>query len=68
MMSGQSSTGFTLATPTAEEMGRTIIELQATGPRVVMPAHCTGFAAMRLFAEKMAEEFVLDAVGTRLVF
>ncbi len=60
--------GFHLGHATAEEMGRTIVELQAMGPRVVMPAHCTGFAAMRLFAEKMSEEFVVGAVGTRLVF
>lgn len=60
--------GFHLGHPTAEEMGRTIVELEAMGPRGVMPAHCTGFAAMRLFAEKMTEKFLIGAVRTRLVF
>lgn len=60
--------GFHLCDATSERIERTIAELQATGLRLVMPTHCTGFVATCLFAEKMPEEFVVGAVGTRLLF
>lgn len=60
--------GFHLGDATPEKIERTIAELKAIGPRLVMPAHCTGFTATRRFAAEMASEFVLNAVGTRLAF
>ncbi len=60
--------GFHLGDATPEKIERTIADLKAIGPRLVMPAHCTGFAATRRFAAEMASEFVLNAVGTRLTF
>jgi 7,8-dihydropterin-6-yl-methyl-4-(beta-D-ribofuranosyl)aminobenzene 5'-phosphate synthase len=59
--------GFHLSHATAEEIGRTIAELKAIGPSLVMPAQCTGFAATSWFAEEMPDQFVVGAVGTRLV-
>jgi len=49
-------------------LSRTIQELKALGPRVVMPCHCTGFEASCRFAEEMPGEFFLGAVGTTLRF
>ena len=45
---------------------RTIGELKALGPQLVMPCHCTGFEATRRFAEEMPGQFLLGAVGTTL--
>jgi 7,8-dihydropterin-6-yl-methyl-4-(beta-D-ribofuranosyl)aminobenzene 5'-phosphate synthase len=59
---------FHLGSATPEKMERTIAELKAIGPRFVMPAHCTGFVATHRFATEMPDEFVLNAVGTRLTF
>ena len=47
---------------------RTIGELKALGPQLVMPCHCTGFEATRRFAEEMPGQFLLGAVGTTLRF
>jgi 7,8-dihydropterin-6-yl-methyl-4-(beta-D-ribofuranosyl)aminobenzene 5'-phosphate synthase len=59
--------GFHLGTATPERIERTIGELKAIGPRLVMPEHCTGFGATHLFATEMPDEFAFNAVGTRLV-
>lgn len=47
---------------------RTIGELKALGPQLVVPCHCTGFEATRRFAEEMPGQFVIGAVGTTLRF
>ena len=47
-------------------ISRTIAELKALDPQLVMPCHCTGFEATRRFAEEMAGQFLLGAVGTTL--
>lgn len=58
--------GFHLSGVTPERIDRTIDELKGIGARLVMPAHCTGFAATRRFAAEMPDAFVPSAVGTRL--
>ena len=45
---------------------RTIGELKALGPQLVMPCHCTGFEATRRSAEEMPGQFLLGAVGTTI--
>ena len=45
---------------------RTIGELKALGPQLVVPCHCTGFEATRRFAEEMPGQFLLGAVDTSL--
>jgi len=47
-------------------ISRTIAELKALGPQLVVPCHCTGFEATRRFAEEMPGQFLLGAVGTTL--
>lgn len=60
--------GFLLRDARPEKIGRTIAELKAIRPRVVIRADCTGFAPTRRCAAEMRGEFVLNAVATRLAF
>jgi len=47
-------------------ISRTIVELKALRPQLIMPCHCTGFDATRRFAEEMPGQLVLGTVGTTL--
>lgn len=60
--------GFHLSGADQEKVGRTIVELKALGPQLVMPCHCTGFEARCSFAEEMPGQFVPAAVGTTVRF
>jgi 7,8-dihydropterin-6-yl-methyl-4-(beta-D-ribofuranosyl)aminobenzene 5'-phosphate synthase len=60
--------GFHLAPADDAEMQRTIDEVMAMKPTMVVPTHCTGFTAVSEFARRMPEEFVLGVVGTRYLF
>ena len=42
-------------------------ELEAIGPRLIMPGHCTGWKATHEFAREFPDEFIQPSVGTRLV-
>ena len=58
--------GFHLGGAEPEALESTIEMLRSFGPQLIMPCHCTGFDATRRFAEEMADQFVLAAVGTTL--
>jgi 7,8-dihydropterin-6-yl-methyl-4-(beta-D-ribofuranosyl)aminobenzene 5'-phosphate synthase len=60
--------GFHLCDASKEKIERTIAELRALAPRLVMAAHCSGFEATRRLAAAMPGEFVPGAVGTTLKF
>jgi 7,8-dihydropterin-6-yl-methyl-4-(beta-D-ribofuranosyl)aminobenzene 5'-phosphate synthase len=60
--------GFHLCDASEEKIERTIAELKALAPRLVMAAHCSGFEATRRLASAMPAEFVPGAVGTTLKF
>jgi 7,8-dihydropterin-6-yl-methyl-4-(beta-D-ribofuranosyl)aminobenzene 5'-phosphate synthase len=47
---------------------RTIAELSAIGPAVVVPGHCTGWKATHEIARALPEAYVQSSVGTRLHF
>jgi 7,8-dihydropterin-6-yl-methyl-4-(beta-D-ribofuranosyl)aminobenzene 5'-phosphate synthase len=47
---------------------RTLDELAAIGPAVVVPGHCTGWRATHLLAARLPEAYVQTSVGTRLMF
>ena len=47
---------------------RTIDELAAIGPEVVVPCHCTGWRATHELARRMPGAYVQTSVGTRLHF
>jgi 7,8-dihydropterin-6-yl-methyl-4-(beta-D-ribofuranosyl)aminobenzene 5'-phosphate synthase len=60
--------GFHLCDANEETMQRSIEALKGVAPRLVMPAHCSGFEARRRFAAEMPDEFAASAVGTTLKF
>jgi len=60
--------GFHLGRASEGEVERTIEAIEAIGPAMIVPTHCTGFDAMRRFANRMPEAFVLATVGTRFSF
>ena len=46
---------------------RTVKELKAIGPRLIMPGHCTGWKATHAFAREFPEAFIQPSVGTHMV-
>jgi len=46
---------------------RTIEELRAIGPDVIVPMHCTGWKAIERMSRAFPEQFVLNSVGTRIL-
>ncbi|HEX2712877.1 MAG TPA: MBL fold metallo-hydrolase [Candidatus Acidoferrales bacterium] len=47
---------------------RTIEELAAIGPEVLVPCHCTGWKATHEIARRLPDAYVQTSVGTRLHF
>lgn len=47
---------------------RTIDELAAIGPKVLVPCHCTGWKATHELARRLPDAYVQTSVGTRLHF
>jgi 7,8-dihydropterin-6-yl-methyl-4-(beta-D-ribofuranosyl)aminobenzene 5'-phosphate synthase len=60
--------GFHLSPAEDEEIQRTIDEIKQMAPAMIVPSHCTGFKAIRQFANQMPDQFVLGTVGTRYLF
>jgi 7,8-dihydropterin-6-yl-methyl-4-(beta-D-ribofuranosyl)aminobenzene 5'-phosphate synthase len=58
--------GFHLGGPAFEaQIAPTVAALTAAAPSMIVPAHCTGFAATRALADGLPDAFVLNSVGTR---
>jgi len=58
--------GFHLSGPLFEAIiPRTVEELKAAAPQVVVPGHCTGWKAVHEIARAMPEAFIQTSVGTR---
>ena len=47
---------------------RTISELAAIGPQVIVPGHCTGWKATHELARQLPDAYLQTSVGTRLHF
>ena len=45
---------------------RTINELAAIGPEIVVPGHCTGWKATHELARQLPQTYLHTSVGTRL--
>jgi len=60
--------GFHLISSTQEEIQKTIDEVKALEPHIIVPTHCTGFPAIVQFATRMPDQFVLGVVGTTYQF
>jgi 7,8-dihydropterin-6-yl-methyl-4-(beta-D-ribofuranosyl)aminobenzene 5'-phosphate synthase len=58
--------GFHLGGPLFEPLiPRVCEELQRLSPAAIVPAHCTGWAAQRAFADRFPAAFIPNTVGTR---
>jgi 7,8-dihydropterin-6-yl-methyl-4-(beta-D-ribofuranosyl)aminobenzene 5'-phosphate synthase len=58
--------GFHLGGPLFEPLiPRVCAEIEKMSPAVIVPAHCTGWAAQRAFAERFPAAFIQNTVGTR---
>ncbi len=58
--------GFHLGGPLFEPLiPRVCAELEQLWPAVIVPAHCTGWAAQRALAERFPAAFIPNTVGTR---
>jgi 7,8-dihydropterin-6-yl-methyl-4-(beta-D-ribofuranosyl)aminobenzene 5'-phosphate synthase len=45
-------------------VGQTVAALAAFEPKVIVPAHCTGYKAQMAIARRLPEAYVHNAVGT----
>jgi len=60
--------GFHLTGPLFEPIiGDTIAAVKEMDPKVLVPMHCTGWSAMRRFADAFPGSFVLNSVGSRFL-
>jgi 7,8-dihydropterin-6-yl-methyl-4-(beta-D-ribofuranosyl)aminobenzene 5'-phosphate synthase len=58
--------GFHLNGPLFEPLiPRVLDDLEAMGPQVLVPAHCTGWRAQHAMSRRFAEAFVPNTVGSR---
>jgi len=60
--------GFHLAPAGQEDIERTIKFFEKLNPHLISPSHCTGFNAIRQFANRMPDAFVLGLVGSMFRF
>lgn len=60
--------GFHLINASPEVIESTVNDIKAISPDYVIPMHCTGFEALRLFAQEMPEQFILNTAGTTYEF
>ena len=60
--------GFHLIGSRPEIIQRTVADIKAIGPDIIVPMHCTGFETMALFAREMPGQFFLNTVGTQYTF
>jgi 7,8-dihydropterin-6-yl-methyl-4-(beta-D-ribofuranosyl)aminobenzene 5'-phosphate synthase len=60
--------GFHLARAKPDEVQRTIDAIKALQSRLIVPSHCTGFAAIAQFAAQMPDVFLPGVVGATYLF
>jgi 7,8-dihydropterin-6-yl-methyl-4-(beta-D-ribofuranosyl)aminobenzene 5'-phosphate synthase len=60
--------GFHLVTAPQEYIERTVTELEALAPDVVIPMHCSGAAFIDSMRRRMPDRLVTTNVGSRFTF
>lgn len=60
--------GFHLSGAPAEKIEKTVNGLAGMELDQIVPMHCTGFEAQKLFSERMAGKFVLYSAGTSYTY
>ncbi|MFQ6050155.1 MAG: MBL fold metallo-hydrolase [Candidatus Hydrothermarchaeota archaeon] len=58
--------GFHLTVAEDEIIEKTVDAFKEKNPSIIIPAHCTGFRAMKKISEKMPEQFFVNCVGTKV--
>lgn len=60
--------GFHLVNATEGLIEKTVADMVAISPDYIIPAHCTGFAAIIEFAHALPDQFILNTAATRYQF
>jgi len=60
--------GFHLINAKPEVIQKTVADIKGINPEIIVPAHCTGFEAITLFAKEMPGQFILNTAGTKYTF
>ena len=60
--------GFHLARAKDDEIMQTVDAVKMLDPQMIVPSHCTGFQAQRIFAAEMPEVFLPGVVGATYLF
>jgi 7,8-dihydropterin-6-yl-methyl-4-(beta-D-ribofuranosyl)aminobenzene 5'-phosphate synthase len=60
--------GFHLTGDNEKIIGPTIEAMKTINPDHIVPMHCTGWNAIRRFAQEMPEQFILNSVGATYIF
>jgi 7,8-dihydropterin-6-yl-methyl-4-(beta-D-ribofuranosyl)aminobenzene 5'-phosphate synthase len=60
--------GFHLVNADTDTIEKTLADLKEIAPDHLIPAHCTGFEAIKLFSTEMADQFTLSTAGTKYTF
>jgi 7,8-dihydropterin-6-yl-methyl-4-(beta-D-ribofuranosyl)aminobenzene 5'-phosphate synthase len=60
--------GYHLAQAAEDEISQTVEYFKELKPDLVVPGHCTGFKAIRRFAEQMPGQFIEGVVGATYLF
>ena len=60
--------GFHLIGTRPEIIQRTVADIKAIAPDLIVPMHCTRFETMAVVAKDMPDQFFLNTVGTQYTF
>jgi len=60
--------GFHLIGAQPEVLRKTVADIKALDPDLIVPAHCTGFEAVAAFSREMPDRFLINTAGTRYTF
>ena len=60
--------GFHLIGAQPEVLRKTVADIKALDPDLIVPAHCTGFEAVAAFSREMPDRFLINPAGTRYTF
>ncbi len=58
--------GLHLTVAKDEVIEKTIDAFKEKNPSIIIPAHCTGFRAMKKISEEIPEQFFVNCVGTKI--
>ncbi len=57
--------GFHLINVKPEVLQKTVAGMKAINPDYIVPTHCTGFEAIKIFSKEMPSQFIINTAGTK---